>query len=94
MRFFILFLLCLLASGPLGAGSAQAAPQKGFLPQILGSVEGLSPCKPGGDITLDVGRWLRLMRDGEPFAQTCVYLYWGVSRVQAGDQTFYQVESS
>ena len=94
MRFFILFLLCLLASGPLGAGSAQAAPQKGFLPQILGSVEGLSPCKPGGDITRDVGRWLRLMRDGEPFAQTCVYLYWGVSRVQAGDQTFYQVESS
>ena len=48
MRFFILFLLCLLASGPLGAGSAQAAPQKGFLPQILDSVEGLSPCKPGG----------------------------------------------
>ena len=62
MRFFILFLLCLLASGPLGAGSAQAAPQKGFLPQILDSVEGLSPCKPGGDITRDVGRWLRLMR--------------------------------
>ncbi|MGE9999711.1 hypothetical protein [Desulfovibrio sp. SGI.133] len=94
MRFFILFLFCLLASGPLGAGSAQAAPQKGFLPQILDSVEGLSPCKPGGDITRDVGRWLRLMRDGKPFAQTCVYLYWGVSRVQAGNQTFYQVESS
>ena len=41
-----------------------------------------------------VGQWLRLMRDGEPFAQTCVYQYWGVSSVQAGDLSFYQVESS
>ena len=95
MRFVILFMLCLLASGQtVSADAANAAPQKMFSVQVLDSVEGLSPCKPGGDITQEVGRWLRLVRDGEPFAQTCVYQYWGVSRVQAGDLSFYQVESS
>lgn len=48
MRFFILFLFCLLASGPLGAGSAQAAPQKGFMPQVLDSVEGPVFLQAGG----------------------------------------------
>ena len=97
----------LLASGQtVNADTANASPQKGFEVQVLDSVEGLSPCKPGEDITMSmipscgpaglspVGQWLRLMRDGEPFAQTCVYQYWGVSSVQAGDLSFYQVESS
>ena len=97
----------LLASGQtVNADTANASPQKGFEVQVLDSVEGLSPCKPGEDITMSmipscgpaglstVGQWLRLMHDGEPFAQTCVYQYWGVSSVQAGDLSFYQVESS
>lgn len=106
MRLFILFMLCLLACGPFGANAAHAAPQQGFAVQILDSVEGLSPCKPGGGITmpmipscdsaglLPVGQWMCLVRDGKPFAQSCVYQYWGVSCVQAGDLSFYQVESS
>lgn len=106
MRLFILFMLCLLVCGPFGANVAHAAPQQGVTVQVLDSVEGLSPCKPGGDITMPmiascdpaglspVGQSLRLVRDGKPFAQTCVYQYWGVSRVQAGDLSFYQVESS
>ena len=107
MRFFILFILCLLASWQaVNVDAAHVAPHQGFNVQVLDSLEGLSPCKPGGDITMPMipscepaglspgGQWLRLERDGKPFAQTCVYQYWGISRVQAGDLSFYQVESS
>ena len=62
--------------------------------QLLSSIEGLPSCKIGGAFNADIGKWLRLVRDGEAFAQTCVYEDWNISLTQTSGLSFYQVESS
>ena len=98
MRFFILFILCLFtysqAAAVEVASSKSELQEMGIEIQLLSSIEGLPSCKIGGEINADIGKWLRLVRDGEAFAQTCVYEDWNISLTQTSGLSFYQVESS
>lgn len=93
MRFFILFIFCVFAAGQ-NAHAKIVLQELGIEAQILESAEGISPCKAGGDIIRNLGKWLRLERDGKVFAQTCVYDNWNISLAEADGVRFYQVESS
>lgn len=94
MRFFILFMFYFFALGQTVYAKNIALRELGIEVQILDSVEGISPCKTGGDIIQNLGKWLRLERDGKVFAQTCVYENWNISLAEADGVRFYQVESS
>ncbi len=98
MRFFILFTLCLFTYSQAAAvevtSSKSELQEMGIEIQLLSSIEGLPSCKIGGEINADIGKWLRLVRDGEAFAQTCVYEDWNISLTQTSGLSFYQVESS
>lgn len=96
MRVFILFILCFLTFGQtVNAHAANIVLQElGIEVQILDNIKGIAPCKAGGDIIQNIGKWLRLVRNGEVLAQTCVYENWNISGTQIEGVPFYQVESS